>query len=120
VSKGISDSELFDTYEKAEVSQVRSLARAHTIDAINTLVTLMKAPRTPPGVKRQCAADILAQGWGRPDARGDGGDHKSSGLVINILKLSTGVVQQVAAGGEVMQDVQEAVDVAGLIASENS
>lgn len=117
-SKGPSDVALFDSYEKGGKAGVRELARAHTREAIKTLVRLMKAQKTPAGVKRQCATDILSQGWGRPDARGDGGDVGSKGLTINILKLSTGVVEQIVASNEEMSDVIEAVDVANLIATE--
>lgn len=116
--KGPSDVALFDNYEKGEKAGVRELARTHTRAAIQMLVKLMKAPKTPAGVKRQCATDILSQGWGRPDARGDGGDVGSKGLTINILKLSTGVVEQIVATNDEMNDVIEAVDVAKLIASE--
>lgn len=116
--KGPSDVALFDTYEKGERAGVRELARTHTVEAIKTLVRLMKAPKTPAGVKRQCATDILSQGWGRPDARGDGGDVGSKGLVINILKLSTGVVEQIVATNPEYEHVIEAVDVANLIAAE--
>lgn len=116
--KGLGDVELFDGYERGEKKGVRDLARIHTVEAIKTLVKLMRGKKTPAGVKRQCATDILSQGWGRPDARGDGGDVGSKGLVINILKLSTGVVEQIVATNDEMNDVIEAVDVANLIAAE--
>lgn len=90
----VSDTEMFAEFEKADMQEVRKLARLHTRDAIKTLVKLMKAPKTPPGVKRACAADILAQGWGRPDARGDS-NAGQGGITINVLKLATGVVEQI-------------------------
>jgi len=111
------DAQLFDQYEKGEKIQVRQLAQKHTVEAIKTLVKLMKGPRTPPGVKRQCAMDILTQGWGRPDARGDSSE-KQGGLTINILKLSTGVMESVPVSNAEMTDVMQAVDVAQLIADE--
>ncbi len=113
-----SDVELFDSYEKGEQIQVRQLAQKHTVDAVRTLVKLMKGSRTPPGVKRQCAMDILAQGWGRPDARGDGGEQNKGGLTINILKLSTGMVESVEVNNSEMHEIQSAVDVAEIIAAE--
>lgn len=112
------DTELFNQYEQGEKMQVRALAQKHTVDAVKTLVKLMKAPRTPAGVKRQCAMDILAQGWGRPDSRGDGGEQNKGGLTINILKLSTGMVEQVAVNNAEMHEIQSAVDVAEIIAAE--
>ena len=97
---------------------VRELARKHTSAALNTLVRLMKAPKTPAGVKRQCAADILSQGWGRPDSRADsGGVHaEKGGLTINIMKLSTGQIETITAKNDGM-DVIEAIEVAGEIAA---
>lgn len=117
--KGLGDAELIESYEEGEKIEVRELARRHTKEAIQCLLKLMRAPKTPAGVKRQCAADIINQGWGRPDARGDGGDRQASGLTINILKLSTGIMEQITTSNEEMIDVHEAMDVATLIASEN-
>jgi hypothetical protein len=73
-------------------------------------------------VKRACAADILSQGWGRPDSRSDSGGvtAEKAGLVINILKLSTGTVESVTHKGEEMMEVVEAMDVAKMIAANNS
>jgi hypothetical protein len=41
-------------------------------------------------------------------------------LVINILKLSTGTVESVTHKGEEMMEVVEAMDVAKMIAANNS
>jgi hypothetical protein len=106
---------LVEAFEAGSKDQVRDLARVHTRAAINTLVRLMKAPKTPSGVKRQCAADILAQGWGRPDARGGNENVQQKGLVINILKLSTGVVESMTHNSTEMAEVMDAVEVANLI-----
>jgi hypothetical protein len=114
----VSDAAMFDRYEDSGREEVRDLARKHTHDAIKTLVKLMKGPKTPPGVKRACASDILSQGWGRPDSRADSGGvtAEKAGLVINILKLTTGAVESVTHKGEEMMEVIEAIDVAKLIA----
>ena len=115
--KHITDVALTNEFKKAEKEGVRELARKHTKEAIGTLVRLMKAPKTPPGVKRACAADILSQGWGRPDSRADSGgvSAQARGLTINILKLSTGTVESVTHKGEEMMQVVEALDVAKVI-----
>lgn len=105
-------------YEKAEKQEVRDLARKHTKDAIRTLVKLMKAPRTPPGVKRQCAMDLISQGWGRPDSRADSGGvtAEKGGLIINILRLSTNTVETIHDGADISNaDLIEDVDVARMI-----
>lgn len=107
-------------YEDAHDAEVRDLARQHTKDAVSTLVRLMKGKRTPAGVKRQCAMDIIAQGWGRPDSRADSGgvSAQARGLTINILKLSTGTVEKIHTNSEVAGDVLDAADVARLIAEQ--
>jgi hypothetical protein len=112
-----SSSAVVKEYQEAEREEVRELARTHTKSAVDTLVRLMKAPRTPAGVKRQCAMDILSQGWGRPDSRADSGGIKPQerGLTINILKLSTNTVETMKTGDDVI-DIVEAADVARAIA----
>jgi hypothetical protein len=112
------DCALIEAYKAESIEDVRAIARTHTKDAIGTLVKLMKAQKTPAGVKRQCAMDLLSQGWGRPDARGDGGDNRANGLVINILKLSTGVIEQVSGSNEDSMQVLEAMNIAEAIVNE--
>ena len=106
-------------YAKAEKQEVRDLARSHTKAAINTLVRLMKAPRTPPGVKRQCAMDLISQGWGRPDSRADSGGvtAQSAGLTVNILNLTTGTAERIASLADNTPELIEAVDVERVIES---
>jgi hypothetical protein len=105
-----------NAYKKAEKDEIRDLARSHTKAAVQTLARLMKAPKTPPGVKRQCAMDLISQGWGRPDSRADSGGvtAEKAGLTINILRLSTNTVETIRNDNDV-QDVVEAVDVARMI-----
>jgi hypothetical protein len=112
-----SGSAVVKAYQEAERDEVRELARNHTKSAVNTLVRLMKAPKTPAGVKRQCAMDILSQGWGRPDSRADSGGvlPEARGLTINILKLSTNTVETLKSGDDAI-DIVEATDVARVIA----
>jgi hypothetical protein len=116
--KPTSDLALAKAYTSADKEQVRDLARSHTDSAIKTLVKLMKAPKTPAGVKRQCAMDILSQGWGRPDSRSDSGGitAEARGLVVNILKLSTNTVETTISDREDAIDIAEAVDMATMIA----
>lgn len=117
MTSDISDVDLIESYQEATKEDVRQLARVYTRDAIQTLVALMKAPKTPPGVKRQCASDILSQGWGRPDSREDASGREKGGLTINILKLSTGVVDTYTHHDEEREEIREAVDVAAFIES---
>jgi hypothetical protein len=112
-----SSSEVVEAYQEAEREEVRELARTHTKSAVNCLVRLMKAPKTPAGVKRQCAMDILSQGWGRPDSRADSGGIKPQerGLTINILKLSTGTIETTKSGSDTIEIVAD-TEVARAIA----
>lgn len=107
-----SDVALFKEFESAAEQDVKELAQKFTCDAVRTLVKLMKGTKTPPGVKRQCAIDILNQAWGRPDSRNDS-DIVSKGLVINIVKLASGTVETIEAVDVV--DISEAIDVAEMI-----
>lgn len=48
-----------------ELAQVKELARAHTVEAVETLVEVMKTARS--AVARIMAADsVLNRGWGKP------------------------------------------------------
>lgn len=110
------DVALFNAYEEASEQNVKELARSFTCDAVRTIVRIMKNTKATPGVRRQCAMDILNQGWGRPDSRDDRGAG-ASGLTINIVKLSTGVVETIRSDIDAV-DVTEALDVAKLIAEQ--
>jgi hypothetical protein len=116
-ARSVTDVEVMDAYKEGSKAEVRDMARKYTGDAIKTLVKLMKGPRTPPGVKRQCATDILSQGWGRPDSRADDGGvtKQQAGLTINILKLSTGTVESLSHQGDELMDVIEAKELAAQI-----
>lgn len=113
----LSKADLAKTFESRLHSEVREVAQKHTGLAINTLVELMKDDDTPPGVRRQSAIDVLSQGWGRPDSRTDAGGDKGTarGLTVNILKLSTGMVEKVISGADEADDVAEALQLAESI-----
>lgn len=99
----LTDEEVEATSAATLHAQVRELAQAHTEAAIATLASIMKNKKNAPNVRRQCAVDILNQGWGRPDSRtGEGGDKGTQrGLTINILKMRTGkTVKALDTGAE--------------------
>jgi hypothetical protein len=58
-------------------TEIRSLARAHTEQAINVLVGIMGEVQAPPAARVAAANSILDRGWGKPaqpiDGDGDGG-----------------------------------------------
>jgi hypothetical protein len=45
---------------------VRELARQHTSDAVQTLVTIMNDPVAAPSARTSAASAILDRGWGKP------------------------------------------------------
>src|SRR5437764_15249397 len=49
------------------VESVREAARAHTAEAIHTLVVLMRRYEKVPTVAERAAEALLDRGWGRPD-----------------------------------------------------
>ena len=49
------------------VESVREAARAHTAEAIATLVALMRRHDDIPAVAERAAEALLDRGWGRPD-----------------------------------------------------
>jgi hypothetical protein len=112
----ITDVDVVHAYEEAEKLEVREYARGFCNEAIKTLVKLMRGSKTPPSVKRQCATDILSQGYGRPDSRSDSGGvtAEKAGLTVNILKLSTNTVERIEGPSDAI-DVIEAMDVAKAI-----
>jgi hypothetical protein len=57
--------------------KLRDLARAHTSDAIATLVEVMKDVKAPPSARVSAANSVLDRGFGKPvqpvDGDGEGG-----------------------------------------------
>lgn len=67
------------------VGNVRELARAHTEDALNTLVTITQDVTAPQSARVSAAQALLDRGWGKPsqpvDGDGEGGPVKWVGVV---------------------------------------
>lgn len=67
------------------IGHVRDLARAHTEDALNTLVTITQDVTAPQSARVSAAQALLDRGWGKPsqpvDGDGEGGPIKSMLLV---------------------------------------
>jgi hypothetical protein len=47
-------------------TDIRSLARAHTETALNTLAGIMKQEDAPPAARVAAANSLLDRGWGKP------------------------------------------------------
>lgn len=48
------------------LAEVRDAARAHTAEALATLVEVMRSREATPGVRLAAAEALLDRGWGRP------------------------------------------------------
>lgn len=81
--------EVTAAFEDGEQIQLTDLARAHTGEAISTLVKVMKSTKSPANAKVSAATRILEFAHGRA-AQSETAGPKSGGLTINILKLSDG------------------------------
>lgn len=48
------------------IGEIRDLARAHTVDALETLLAVMSSKEAPPAARVSAAAHILDRGYGKP------------------------------------------------------
>ena len=48
------------------LADVQAAAREHTVEALATLVEIMKDPKQPAVTRLSAADKILERGWGRP------------------------------------------------------
>jgi Family of unknown function (DUF5681) len=49
-----------------EDKTIRDLARAHTADAIETLISIAKNPKASDSARVQASTALLDRGWGKP------------------------------------------------------
>ena len=61
------------------ITEIKSLARAHTETAINVLAGIMEQPSAPEAARVAAANSLLDRGWGRPtqgiEGPGEQGEH---------------------------------------------
>jgi hypothetical protein len=76
------------------VGEVRESARQHTIEAINTLVSIMQDQKAPPAARVLAANSILDRGYGKPAQTIDA--HMNRG---SIQEMSDAELTAIAAGG---------------------
>ena len=72
-------------------TEIKSLARAHTEPAINTLAGIMNQKKAPPAARAAAANSLLDRGWGKPpqalQIKGD-----PDNPVIFNLRLGDGLI----------------------------
>lgn len=67
---------------------IKSLARAHTETAINTLAGIMNQPDAPPAARVTAAEALLSRGWGKPAQAIIGGDEDDPAVqVVTKIEL---------------------------------
>lgn len=66
-------------------TEIRSLARAHTEAAVNTLVGIMNQPTAPEAARVSAANSILDRGWGKATQPISGDDDAPP--IITTIKL---------------------------------
>lgn len=69
-------------------TEIKSLARSHTVAAINVLLGVMNQDESPPAARVAAATAILDRGWGKPAQAIIGGDEDSPPLKISWLPPS--------------------------------
>jgi hypothetical protein len=65
-------------------TEIRSLARAHTEQAINVLVGIMGQTEAPPAARVSAANSILDRGWGKPAQPIENGEDGAFELIHRI------------------------------------
>ena len=63
---GVSGNPIGRRAETAETKLVRSLARVHTAEAVESLRAIMLDPNAQAMARVQAAKELLARGWGQP------------------------------------------------------
>lgn len=64
-------------------TEIKSLARAHTEKALNTLVGVMNQPDAPPAARVAAANALLDRGWGKP-TQVIAGDEDAPPVIVRI------------------------------------
>jgi hypothetical protein len=65
---------------------IRSLARAHTETALNTLAGIMRQEDSPPAARVSAAQALLDRGWGKPAQAIIGGDEDDKPLAVQVIE----------------------------------
>ncbi len=66
------------------LAEIRSLARAHTEQALNVLVGVMGQTDAPPAARVSAANSILDRGWGKPAQPIENGEDGAFELIHRI------------------------------------
>jgi len=67
-------------------ANIRSLARAHTENAIAALASIMNQKKAPPSARIAAAQVLLDRGWGKP-TQPISGDDDGAPLIVRIERV---------------------------------
>lgn len=68
-------------------AEIRSLARAHTENAISALASIMNQKKAPPSARVQAAQVLLDRGWGKPTQPLSGDEDNPLSIVHTIRRI---------------------------------
>jgi hypothetical protein len=68
----------------ANITQIKSLARAYTEKAIETLGGIMSQPGCPESARVAAATALLDRGWGKPAQAVVGGDETDNPISVIV------------------------------------
>src|SRR3974390_2193703 len=71
-------------------TDIRSLARSHSVTAINTLKGIMQQSDAPPAARVAAACALLDRGWGKPPQAHTGADGEGA-IQVTIRHLVEGM-----------------------------
>lgn len=69
-------------------AEIRSLARSHTVKAINTLVGIMNEKKAPAAARVSASNSLLDRGWGKSPTVLEDGD--GNALSIAVVRFAGG------------------------------
>lgn len=90
-------------------TDIRSLARSHTVKAMNVLVGIMTEPEAPPAARVAAANSLLDRGWGKAEATVTINDKRDStdwtraelvAFLANAGNGSSGTIETVGRQGK--------------------
>jgi hypothetical protein len=76
-------------------SEIKSLARSHTTQALKTLVGIMNQSKAPAAARVTAANSILDRGWGKPDQKNE---LDVSDALSDLLKAVDGRTRGIPSG----------------------
>jgi hypothetical protein len=84
----------------AQIVELRALAREHTPEALNAIVTVMGDMKAPASARVAAASELLDRGWGRPTAALEHSGPDGGPLPIALTPMDWGALIRKVTGQE--------------------